>query len=229
VTFRKFIQPGISCVCPAGTFEKASGTTSPLECLHIYLPSSLVERSAIADYDFDPDKAELSYTGAVDDPKLYRIAMAFHSVLGTEASATKRLFLDGMQAALAAYLLEKYSIDRWQAAARTPDLETARLKRVLDYIEAHFAEDVALPDLAAEAGLSEFHFCRVFRATIGVSPYRFVTYRRIQEAQTRLEQSPSPLSEIALATGFESSAEFGQVFRNLTGLSPRQYRALRRG
>ena len=53
VTFRKFIQPGISCVCPVGTFEKASGTTSPLECLHIYLPPSLIERSAIADYDID--------------------------------------------------------------------------------------------------------------------------------------------------------------------------------
>src|SRR5262245_43899079 len=44
VTHRRFIRPGTSCICPVDTFEKASGTTSPLECLHIYLPPSLIER-----------------------------------------------------------------------------------------------------------------------------------------------------------------------------------------
>jgi AraC family transcriptional regulator len=229
VTYRRFIRPGISCICPVGTFENASGTTSPIECLHIYLPPSLIGRSAIADYDVDPAKAELSYTGAVEDRKLYNIAMAFQGALGKEVDPTERLYLDGMQAALAAYLLEKYSIGRWPPPARLPDLETTRLKRVLDYVEAHFADAIGLADLAAEARLSEYHFARLFRETIGVSPHRYVTFRRVQEAQRWLERSQSPLSEIASATGFSSQAKFAQVFRSLTGLSPREYRALRQG
>jgi len=229
MTRRDFIRPGISCVCPVGTFEKASGTTSPIECLHIYLPPSLIERSAAADYDLDPAKAELSYTGALEDPKLYRIAMAFHQALKKKIETAERLYLDGMQAALAAYLLEKYSIDRWVRPVKLPDLEDGRLQRVIDYIEAHFADDIGLAELAALGGVSDHHFARIFRKHIGVPPNRYVDFRRVQEAQKWLERSQQSLSEIASMTGFASRANFVQVFRNLTCLSPREYRAVRQG
>ncbi|PBC11167.1 AraC family transcriptional regulator [Mesorhizobium sp. WSM3859] len=229
MTHRNFIRPGISCVCPAGTFEKASGTTSPLESLHIYLPPDLIERSAAADYDVDPAKAELSYTGALEDPKLYGIAMAFREALGQPMEPAERLYLDGMQAALAAYLIEKYSVDRWVRSGRLPDLDGDRLERVIDYIEAHFADDIGLAELAAQASVSEYHLGRLFRATIGVPPHRYVNFRRVQEAQKWLEKSRLPMPEIASMTGFASSAGFARVFRNLTGLSPRAYRAVRHG
>jgi AraC family transcriptional regulator len=229
VTYRRFIRTGTSCICPVGTFEKASGTTSPLECLHIYLPPSLIERSSIADFDVDPTNAELVYTGSLEDPKLYRIAMAFHGTHQEEMESTERLYLDGMQAALAAYLIEKYSIDRWVRPARQPDLDGGRLGRVIDYIEVHFADDIGLAELASLAGLSEYHLARLFRLTVGVAPYRYVNFRRVQEAQKWLEKSQKPLSEIASMTGFASQAKFTQVFRNLTGLSARAYRAVRQG
>lgn len=227
-THRHFIQPGVACVLPAGAFESASGTTSPLECLHIYLPSSLIERSAMADYNINPAKAELSYAGGLRDPMLYQIAMGFHSILGREAEPTDRLFLDGMQAALAGHLLGHYAIDRWRPPEKTPELDFRRLKRVLDYIEAHFAGDIPLRDLAGEACLSEFHFCRLFREATGLSPHRYVSFRRVQEAQKRLERDHSPLVEIALETGFGAQANFIRVFRKSTSLTPGQYRALRR-
>ncbi len=229
VTRRRFIRPGTSCICPVGTFEKASGTTSPLECLHIYLPPILIERSAAADFDVDPAKAELVYTGALEDPKLYRMAMAFQGTRRNEIETTERLYLDGMQAALAAYLLEKYSIDRWVRPVRLPDVGYGRLDQAIDYIEAHFADDIGLAELASQAGLSEYHTARLFRLAVGVTPHRYLNFRRVQEAQKWLEKSQLSLSEIASMTGFESQAKFTQVFRNLTGLSARAYRAVRQG
>jgi AraC family transcriptional regulator len=229
VTHRHFIRPGISCVCPVGTFEKASGTTSPIECLHIYMPPTLVGGNALADYDIDPAKAELSYTGAVEDPKLYKLAMAFHGALKDGIEAPERLYLDGMQAALAAYLMEKYSIDRWVRPGKSPDLESDRLRRVLDYIEAHFADDIGLSELSSLAGISDYHLARVFRETIGIPPHRYVNFRRVQEAQKWLEKSQMSVSEVASMMGFASQARFTRVFRNLTGLSPREYRAVRQG
>ena len=50
-THRNFIQPGIACICPEGTYEGVSGITSPIECLHIFLPPTLIQQSALEDYD----------------------------------------------------------------------------------------------------------------------------------------------------------------------------------
>jgi len=182
----------------------------------------------MADYDIDPAKAELSFIGGLRDPMLHQIAMNFFSVLGREAEPTDRLFLDGMQAALAGHLLGNYAIDRWKPPARTPEIGVNGLKRVLDYIEAHFAECIGLADLAAQARLSEFHFARLFRKATGLSPHRYVTSRRVQEAQNRLQFDRDSLVTIALETGFGSQANFIRVFRKSTGLTPGQYRTLYR-
>lgn len=228
VTRRNFIEPGASCVCSAGTFEKASGTASPLECLHIYLPPSLIEQSALADYGIDASRAELRYTGAIKDPMLYQFGMVFNNALNKDPGATGRLFLGGMQAALAAFLLEKYSVHRWRISGVPPHLNTREVRRVVDYIESHFAEDIGLSDLAAETGLSEYHLTRSFRETMGLSPQRYLMFRRVQEAQKLLEESQAPFEEIALLVGFDTAAEFIEVFHHVAGHAPEQYRKLRR-
>jgi AraC family transcriptional regulator len=223
---RNFIQPGIACICPEGTFESVSGTTSPIECLHIFLPPTLIKQSALEDYDIDPAKAELVYTGGLRDPMLHQIALNIHSVAARGVEQIDRLFLDSMQAALAAHLLGKYSIDRWRPPAKAPNIDAKRLRRVLDFIEARFTENITLRDLAAEAHLSEFHFLRLFREATGLSPHRYITYRRVQEAQAHLQLNRSSLVEIALETGFGSQGNFIRVFRKATGFTPGQYRSL---
>jgi len=227
-TRRQFIQPGTACICPVGTYESHSEITSPVECLHLFLPPTLIARSALADYNIDPAKVELAYTGALRDSLLRQIALALLGVVGREAEAIDHLFLDGMQAALAAHLLGTYSIQRWRPPNSTPGLDHRKLKRVLAFIEAHFREDISLRDLAAEACLSEFHFCRLFRQVTGLSPHRYVTDRRVQEAQRKLALPRSSLTEVALETGFGSQANFLRTFRKATGLTPGQYRTLQR-
>jgi AraC family transcriptional regulator len=228
--YRNIILPGISCICPVGAFESLSAITSPIECLHIFLPPTLIKQSALADYDIDPSKIELVYSGGLRDPLLYQIAMAFHDTMGRGAEPTDSLFLDGMQASLAAHLLRYYTIDRWPPSKRSsPALDHHRMKRVLDYIEANFAQNISLQDLSREAYLSEFHFSRLFREAIGVSPHRYLTDRRVEAAKHELEFSRSELVEIALEAGFGSQANFTRTFRKATGLTPGQYRALHRG
>jgi AraC family transcriptional regulator len=131
-----------------------------------------------------------------------------------------------MRTALAAHLIGSYTVDRWQPPARTPSLDARRLKRVLDFIEAHLASDISLDDLAAEACLSPFHFSRLFREATGLSPCRYVTDRRIQAAQKMLAVEQSSLVQVALDTGFGSQGNFTRAFRKATGLTPGQYREL---
>jgi AraC family transcriptional regulator len=228
VTQRSVIQPGIVCLNPIGTYESQADIASPIEVIHIFIPPTLIGKSALVDYDIDPAKAELAYAGGLKDPLIYQTGCAFHDIISRPLEPTDRLFIDGMQAVLAAHLLAKYSIDRWRPPSKKPELPYSRLKRVMDIIEAHFTETISLRELATEACLSTFHFSRLFRQTTGLSPHRYVTERRVQEAQRKLASGQSSQVEIALETGFGSQANFIRAFRKSTGLTPGQYRALHR-
>jgi AraC family transcriptional regulator len=227
-TQQHFIQPGTACICPSGVHESYSETTSPIECLLIYLPPTLIGQSALADYDLDPSSVELVYVGGLVDPVLQQIAWGLHDILRRSGEPTDRLLVDGIRTMLCAHLLRSYTIDRWRPRAAMPAIDDARLKRVLDLVEARFAEDISLGDLAAKACLSQFHFARMFRQATGFSPHGYVSHRRVQEAQKKLKLRCSSLLEIALDTGFGSQSNFNRVFLKACGVTPGQYRAMHR-
>lgn len=100
-----------------------------------------------------------------------------------------------------------------------------RLKRVIDFIEANLAEPLTLELLAHVAGLSVFHFARVFRKATGYSPYRYVSERRLLRAQRLLMAHDMAVQDIALACGFPRHANFSAAFARARGMSPSRYRA----
>ncbi|MEQ8179380.1 MAG: AraC family transcriptional regulator [Amphiplicatus sp.] len=220
-------RPGTVWICPTGIRETDIEISSTMnECLHVFLPSTLIEQAALQDYDIDPSKAQLAYAGGMTDPMIHQIGAAFRALLGQERLSANRLFADGMRTALAAHLLNNYATDRWKPSAGAASFDHKRLKRVLDFVEANLSADISLDDLAAEAFLSPFHFARLFKLATGLTPHRYVTERRIQAAKERLARSHLSLVDIALDTGFGSQANFNRVFRKATGLTPGQYRAL---
>lgn len=220
-------RPGVAWICPAGVHESGVEVIGTMpESLHIFLPPSLVAESALANFDIDPGRVQLAYAGGVPDPTLLHIGMAVRSRLNRVLQPTDRLFLDGLQLALAAHLLGTYTAARWRPAARAQAIAPKRLQRVLDLIEARIGAEITLDDLAAEACLSPYHFSRSFRAATGLTPHRYVTERRVEAARQKLRLGRSSLVEIALDTGFGSQANFTRVFRKVTGMTPGRYRAI---
>ena len=221
-------RAGTLWLCPAGVHESGIVITGEiLECLHIYIPSTLIDHSALADYDLDPAKMHLGYAGGFVDPDVLQLATSFRTMLDRDLQPTDRLFLDGMQTALAAHLLGHYTHDRWQPRTKAaPTMEPRRLKRVLDFIEARLADEISLDDLAAEACLSPYHFSRLFREATGMPPHRYVMDRRIETAKEKLKLSRSSLVDLALDCGFGSQANFTRVFRKATGLTPGHFREI---
>jgi AraC family transcriptional regulator len=219
-------RPGTSWLVPAGTHETLLELDGSTECLIMFLPATLLDQSALADYGIDPDRIQLVYAGGFADPTLAQIGMTLHSLLGRETQPVDRMLADGMRTALAARLIGNYTVDRWRPPARTPSLDAKRLQRVLDFIEVRLEDDISLGDLAAEACLSPFHFSRLFADATGMSPHRYVIERRIQAAQKLLAHKQCSLVEIALRTGFGSQANFTRSFRRITGFTPGQYREM---
>jgi AraC-like DNA-binding protein len=115
----------------------------------------------------------------------------------------------------------------------TPDvprggLSPGALRRVRDYIAAHFHENLDIRTLASYAGLSAYHFSRAFKSSVGMPPHRYLLEQRIRKAAELIERSEQPLINIGLAVGFADQAHFSRTFHALVGLTPCQFRRTHR-
>jgi AraC family transcriptional regulator len=101
-------------------------------------------------------------------------------------------------------------------------------RRMERFIDEHLAERLDVAHLAAVLGMSPFHFARMFRLTSGFPPHLYVTLRRVHAAKRLLLDTGLPVAEVGAAVGFRSHGHFVQVFRQLTGATPRSLRSARR-
>jgi AraC family transcriptional regulator len=220
---RCFARAGTGWTGPLG-FSEHAVLSDPIDCVHLCLPSGLIDRSAVHDFDVDSSKIELAFAGGFHDRFVNEAARALWSMSEQPPHPTDRLFVDGLTAALAAHVVKRYSIDRWKPKVMPRALDPQRMKRVLDYIDGNLFAPLTLGELAAEACLSPFHFSRLFKEATGSSPRRYVTGRRVQAAKTALASEHSSLADIAVDKGFGSLDNFIRVFRKSTGETPARYR-----
>ena len=99
-----------------------------------------------------------------------------------------------------------------------------RLERVLEYIAANGHLDLKLDDLAKVAEMSRFHFARLFRVGMGVTPHRYLMDQRLQQAKTLLSLDTRSVTEVATETGFANAGHFARAFRRHVGVSPTQWK-----
>jgi AraC-like DNA-binding protein len=92
------------------------------------------------------------------------------------------------------------------------------------YIKKHIAESITVRALARFVYLSPHCFCRSFKQSFGMPPYRYLVQQRIGRAKAMLARSECSISEIGLALGFSQISSFSAAFRHVTGLSPTEYR-----
>ena len=114
-----------------------------------------------------------------------------------------------------------YPCDRARARGGLPP---ARLRRVEELVAARLGENLPLHELAAEVGLSTYHFARAFKASTGETPHAFVLRRRMDEARRLLRETRLPISQIAPRVGFSGQAQLTARFRLMTGTTPAKFR-----
>lgn len=105
-------------------------------------------------------------------------------------------------------------------STRAPDDVLVHLRRARDHADRNFAEPLDLRTLAAVAGISKYHFQRLFAATYGRSPAAYLSERRIERAQDLLRATNLTVTEVCHAVGFSSLGSFSSRFRDLVGETP---------
>ncbi len=98
------------------------------------------------------------------------------------------------------------------------------LKKVLEYIDTHYVDELTAENLAELAGLSIPQFNRRFRQILRLSPMEYVFSLRIQRAQVLLSTTRRSIGDIAAATGFYDQSHFTKRFKEITGITPLAYR-----
>jgi len=136
-----------------------------------------------------------------------------------------RLYGESLTTALTALLFARWRHPRSELAK---GLAPWQLRRVMEFFEANFTEDISLKELADLVGLSQSQFARAFKASTGATPHRWVVTARIKRAQELLLQGTVSLADVSARTGFADQSHFTKVFRRITGTSPGYWRRSRR-
>jgi AraC family transcriptional regulator len=179
----------------------------------------------------DPEEGRFSERALTGQPRFADAELgALLRTLWREGQAgcpQGRLYTDSLCLGMTMHVHRRFgqlAPDRAEARAR---LTLAQLRRIDDYITEHLDQTIGLADLAAEVGLSRFHFTRLFTNTMGHSPYQHVIRKRLERGYQLLKGSDLSVADVALSAGFSSQAHFATLCRRELGATPRSLREQR--
>src|ERR1700728_758799 len=135
-----------------------------------------------------------------------------------------RLFLDSVEQAMAVALVQGHAVRHRPVQISRGGLGPARLRRIRELVHAKMEDELSLDEMAQSVGLSKAHFARMFRKSTGQTPHQFVLRQRMERAKALLRAPGARVLDVAVACGFKTQQHFAQVFRDLWGVSPTEYR-----
>ena len=169
---------------------------------------------------------ELQTVYSVRDSMLSHMAAMLSEELLKKPHPAQRLLVDSACAMLSVHLLRTYT-SRGLAATRKPSqLGAYTISLIVSYIEDNVNSAICLSDLASLAGVSRYHFCRIFRDALGMTPMRFVEQTRIRRAQVLLKSRKQSLREIARLVGYTDHSHFSRRFAVHAKCTPSEFLGL---
>jgi AraC family transcriptional regulator len=168
-------------------------------------------------------EVELRPSRKFADPRLSAMAAAVHAEM-VAGFPSGRLFLDSVEQAMAVTLVNGHAVRHRPVQMYRGGLGSARLRRIKELVHEKMEDDLSLEDMAQSVGLSTAHFARMFRKSTGETPHQFVLRQRLERGKAMLRAPDARVLDVAVACGFKTQQHFAQVFRDVLGLSPTQYR-----
>ncbi|HET9402210.1 MAG TPA: AraC family transcriptional regulator [Candidatus Acidoferrales bacterium] len=157
------------------------------------------------------------------DPRLGALVAAAHEEM-VAGFPSGRLFLDSIEQAMAVALVNGHAVRHRPVQIYKGGLGSVRLRRIKELVHAKIEDDLSLDEMAQSVGLSTAHFARMFRKSTGETPHQFFLRQRIEHAKAMLRVPDARVLDVAVACGFKTQQHFAQVFRDVCGVSPTEYR-----
>ncbi len=198
-------------------------TSEPLQSVIVLLSVPLFEEALSDVFGSNAPHAQLRDVSAFEDSALILLM----SQLKDEAArpTASPLFVRGIGHAIAVHLARNYTVLGNEAKGATSALPGFKLRRITDWMAENMSEEFSLLRLADQAGMSEFHFNRLFKRATGMPPSQFQIKLRLEAARRLLRETNKSVITIANEIGYSNPSHFAQIFRKETGLSPTAYRS----
>ena len=203
-------HPGDEYVC---THDHVCGD----ECLSFFLGPELVE--AIG------DRAEVWRIGSA--PPLPEL-MVLGELAQAAADGRSDVGLDEVGQVFASRFVEVVS-GRPHKPVAMPARDRRRAVETALWIDAHSHQQIDLEQAAGEAGISPFHFLRLFSSVLGVTPHQYLVRSRLRHAARLLADNDISITDVAYDVGFGDLSNFVRTFHRAAGVSPRRFREGSRG
>lgn len=156
------------------------------------------------------------------DLKALRLATAMAEEVSSPAINT--LYFDSLVTVFGVHLIRTYSADAPIRATKGRRLAVATSNRVLEYLNEHSAEKIAIKNLAAVSRMSASHFIRAFTLTYGMPPHKYLSYLRLEKAEKLLVETKLSIGEVASFTGFSSQSHLTHAMMRLKHTTPGKIR-----
>ncbi|MEM9540652.1 MAG: AraC family transcriptional regulator [Cyanobacteria bacterium P01_E01_bin.42] len=171
----------------------------------------------------DPDRIELIPRFMTKrDPFIQNILITLKNELETSGLGSA-LLIDSLKTALAIHLLRNYCTVSPKSSNDSEGLARSQLMQVTNYIREHLDEALKLTDLAALVGVSPYHFLRLFKQSLGITPHQYILRNRLDRAKSLLQQGNANIAEIAVTVGFCDRSHLTRYFKRAFGVTPKQF------
>ncbi|MEO1352630.1 MAG: AraC family transcriptional regulator [Cyanobacteria bacterium J06635_15] len=194
-----------------------------VEAILLLLTPAFLQRTAAQTECLNPDALELRPVLVGQDPQLEQLAQAFYREMKTEGLGG-RLYRESLTHCFAIHLLRHYCTTPAKLRTDERGLSQKRLRLALEVIHASLDQSLRLETVAAELGINVYYFNRLFRQSMGISPYQYVLRQRLEKAKRLLQNSELSIAEITLECGFANPSHLARHFRKSVGMSPKLYR-----
>lgn len=214
-----FGAPGKLCLMPASgdsTWEVGQYQ----EFVHLYISDAGLRHFALESFDCDPRRVELPDLTFFEHPE---INTACRSMLQLPwAAGADRLQLQQSAYALMGELIRSYVLPNRSVGLLKGGLSRRQFNAVEELIQTQFGSELNLETLAEVAGLSRYHFARMFKVSTGLTPHQYVNKVRVERGRGMLERGLAQV-EVAGFCGFAHQSHFAAHFKRHFGVTPGQY------
>lgn len=209
---------GAVCILPHG-MDSEWEITDPFAFVHLYFSDRELRRVFAETFDCDSRLMELSEETYFDAPWL---AGHFRTIEQAISNANPVQAEEAVCELVHGVFADGIGVSR-RKGQLVGGLAPHHMRRIREYVKEDLSRRITLTDLSQLCGLSDFHFQRSFRTTLGLSPHEWILRLRLEAAQQQIVKGER-LADVASACGFSSQSHLNRNFKAHIGVTPGMYR-----